>query len=46
MAHPCENVKKGVKLLVDGKLDISDYTDNEGQKRMSFRILADSYRLL
>ena len=46
MAHPCENVKKGVKLLVDGKLDISEYTDKEGQKRISFRRLADTYRLL
>ena len=35
-----------MKVLVDGKLDISEYTDNEGQKRTSFRILADTYRLL
>ena len=31
---------------MEGKLDISEYTDNEGQKRMSFSILADAYRLL
>jgi len=46
LAETCENVKKGVKVLVEGRLDISDYTDEEGQKRMAFRILADTYRLL
>ena len=46
LAETCENVKKGVKVLVEGRLDISDYTDEEGQKRMTFRILADTYRLL
>jgi single-stranded DNA-binding protein len=39
-------VKKGAKVLVEGRLDISEYTDEEGQKRMSFRVLADTYRLL
>jgi len=29
-----------------GKLDISEYTDKEGQKKMTFRILVDTYRLL
>lgn len=46
LAETCENVKKGVKVLVDGKLDISEYTDKDGQKRTSFRILADAYRVL
>ena len=46
LAEGCENVKKGVKVLVDGKLDISEYTDKEGQKRTCLRILADAYRLL
>jgi len=32
--------------VVGGKLDISEYTDKEGQKTTSFRILADAYRLL
>lgn len=27
-------------------VDISEYTDKEGPKRTSFRILADAYRLL
>jgi len=46
LAETCDKVKKGAKVLVDGRLDISDYTDKEGQKRMTFRILADTYRLL
>jgi len=39
-------VKKGAKVTVEGKLDISEYTDKEGQKRMTFGVLADTYRLL
>jgi single stranded DNA-binding protein len=45
LAEGCENTKKGVKILVDGKLDISDHTDKDGQKRATFRILADAHRL-
>jgi len=45
-AETCEMVKKGAKVLVEGKLDISEYTDKEGQKRVTFRVLADTYRLL
>lgn len=46
LAETCENIKKGVKVLVEGRLDISEYTDKEGQKRSTFRILADAYRSL
>jgi len=46
LAETCDKVKKGAKVLVDGRLDISEYTDKEGQKRKTFRILADTYRLL
>lgn len=46
LAETCEKVKKAVKVLVDGDLDISEYTDKEGQERTTFRILADTYRLL
>jgi single stranded DNA-binding protein len=46
LAETCENIKKGVKVLVEGRLDISEYTDKEGQKKMTFRILVDTYRLL
>jgi single-stranded DNA-binding protein len=46
LAEGSESIKKGAKVLVDGKLGVSEYTDKEGQKRTSFRILADAYRLL
>lgn len=46
LAETCENVKEGVKVLVDGKLDISEYTRKESQKRIAFGIPADAYRLL
>jgi single-strand DNA-binding protein len=42
LAESSKMVKKGVKVLVDGQLDISEYTDKEGQKRISLRILADT----
>jgi hypothetical protein len=31
---------------MEGKLDISEHTDREGQKRITFRILAHTYRSL
>jgi single-strand DNA-binding protein len=46
LAETCEIVKKGTKVLVEGRLDISEYTNEEDQKRMTFRVLADTYRLL
>ena len=46
LAETCDMVKKGAKVLVEGKLDISEYTDKEGQKKLTFRVLADTYRLL
>lgn len=33
LAETCDNIKKGIRVLVDGKLDISEYTDKEGRKR-------------
>jgi len=39
-------VKKGAKVTVEGKLNISEYADKEGEKRMTFRVLVDTYRLL
>ena len=46
LAETCDRVKNGTKVLVEGKLDISGYTDEEGQKKMTFRVLAHTYRLL
>lgn len=46
LAESCQMLEKGAKVLVEGKLDVSEYTAEDGSKRMSFRILADTYRLL
>ena len=46
LAEACEMIKKGAKVLVEGKLDIDEYMTEDGGKRISFRILADTYRLL
>jgi single-strand DNA-binding protein len=46
LAESCQTLKKGAKVLVEGKLDVSEYTAEDASKRMSFRILADTYRLL
>jgi len=44
--QPFKGQSQVESALVDGRLDISEYTDKEGQKRNTFRILADTYRLL
>ena len=35
-------IKKGTKLIVEGKTKIEEYTDKEGNKRPSFRINSSS----
>ena len=39
-------IKKGTKVFVDGELEMSSFSDDEGQKRMSFRVVANTYRIL
>ena len=39
-------VKKGAKVLVEGRLDIDEYAAEDGSKKMSFRVKADTYRML
>ena len=34
------------KVLVDGELEISSFDGDEGGKRMTFRVIAATYRLL
>lgn len=46
LAEHCEKIKKGAKLLVDGRLEIAEYTDKNGDKKMTFRVVADTYRHL
>lgn len=37
----CEQVKKGARVLVTGRLQIDKYTDKDGVEKMSYDILAD-----
>jgi single stranded DNA-binding protein len=46
LAESVRNIRKGAKLFVNGELEISSYTNKEGKKQMSFRVLADTYRIL
>jgi single stranded DNA-binding protein len=46
LAESVRKIKKGAKIFVNGELEISSYTDKEGKKQMSFRALADTYRIL
>src|SRR5688572_1426980 len=46
LAESVNNIKKGTKVFIVGELEISAYTDPEGKKQMSFRMLADTYRIL
>ena len=46
LAESVTNIKKGAKLFVAGELEISSFTSDEGGKRMTFRVVADTYRIL
>lgn len=39
-------ITKGTKLFVEGELEISAFEGAEGGKRMTFRVVANTYRLL
>jgi len=39
-------IRKGAKVFVDGELEVSSYEGNDGEKRMGFRVLANTYRIL
>lgn len=46
LAESVTNIKKGTKLFVAGELETSSFTGDEGGKRMTFRVVADTYRIL
>jgi single-strand DNA-binding protein len=46
LAEGMANIKKGAKLFVTGDLELSTFTNEEGKKQVSFRVLADTYRIL
>jgi single-stranded DNA-binding protein len=39
-------IRKGTKLFVDGDLEIASFDGEDGTKRMSFRVVANTYRIL
>ncbi len=39
----CSDITKGERTLVDGRLEIAEYTDENGEKRMTYRIVPDTW---
>lgn len=46
LAESVVNIKKGSKVFVDGDLEIAAFEGEEGEKRMTFRAIANTYRIL
>ena len=46
LAESVSNIKKGTKLFVDGELEISSFDGDDGNKRMTFKVIAGTYRIL
>jgi single stranded DNA-binding protein len=46
LAERISSIKKGTKLFVEGELEINSYTSEEGHKQMSYRVVAETYRIL
>ena len=46
LGESCEMLKKGDHVLVEGEFEVSSYEDENGGKRMSFRVVADTFRKL
>jgi single-stranded DNA-binding protein len=40
------DIKKGTKVFVDGELEMSAFTGEEGTKQMAFCVIAETYRIL
>lgn len=46
LAESVSAIKKGTKLFVEGELEIAAFEGVEGGKRMTFRVVANTYRIL
>ena len=46
LAESVVNIKKGARVFVDGDLEISSFEGEEGERRMTFRAIANTYRIL
>ena len=39
-------IKKGARLLVEGRIELNRYTPEDGQPRLTVRVLADTVRFI
>jgi single stranded DNA-binding protein len=46
LAESVRNIKKGAKVFVEGELELGAFDGEDGKKQMTFRVLANTYRLL
>ena len=46
LADGLAGIQKGTKVFVTGDLEISSYEADDGTKRMGYRVIADTYRIL
>lgn len=40
------HIKKGTRLFVAGELELGSFADEEGATRMTFKVIADTFRIL
>jgi single-stranded DNA-binding protein len=46
LAEGVSHIKKGTKLFVQGDLEIASFADSDGDKRMTFRVVASAFHIL
>lgn len=46
LAESVVHIKRGKRLFVDGDLEISGFTTDTGERQMTFRVVANTYRIL
>jgi single-stranded DNA-binding protein len=46
VAEGIASIKKGTKIFVQGNLEIASFANGEGDKRVTFRVVASAYRIL
>ena len=46
LADVAAKIKKGTELLVEGRIELNRYTPEDGQPRLTVRVLADTVRFI
>jgi len=46
LAGGLSGIKKGTRVFVDGELEIASFTETDGDRQMTFRVVANTYRIL